>query len=310
MKKLLLFIAVSIATLANAQQFEVTSLQEVKTSAQAPTFHPRFMPDGKTLLVTSEGYDGLALVDIATGKYDLLTTFPGAGWCAEIAEDGNTILTRSIDATDFSQNIYALDVASKRLTPVVENIAHVNNIGFSRGVATIGINGVGVTKKVAKVSTALAPKNNILVTNENLKLAVYVNGVRNLLDPLAGEFGDWDPLYAWSSLSPDGKKILFYCKQDAYVCDLNGKNVKKVGKIQGPQWCGNDYVVGMNDQHDGYYNTKSDIVICNVNGTGYQQLTSSADKEIKMFPSVSADGSQIAYHTESGKLFVMTIKKK
>lgn len=307
---MLLLMAVAFAMVANAQQFEVTSLQEVKASAQAPTFHPRFMPDGKTLLVTSEGYDGLALVDIATGKYNMLTTFPGAGWCAEISEDGKTIITRSIDGVSLSQNIYALDVASKRLTPVMENVGHINNVGFSRGVATIGINGVGVAKQVAKVSTLVAPKNNVFVTNENLKLAVYVNGVRNMLDPLAGQFEDWDPLYAWSSLSPDGKRILFYCKQDAYVCDLNGKNVVKVGHIQGPQWCGNDYVVGMNDEHDGYYNTKSDIVICKVDGTGLQQLTSSSDKEIKMYPAVSADGKKIAYHTESGKLFVMTIKKK
>lgn len=310
MRKLLLFMAVGIGLIANAQQFEVTSLQEVKTSAKAPTFHPRFMPDGKTLMVTSEGFDGLALVNIATGEYTQLTTFPGAGWCAEISEDGKTILTRSVDAVNFTQNIYALDVASKRLTPVVENIGHVNNIGFSHGIATIGLNGVGVTKKVANVSTLVTPKHNILVTNENLKLAVYVNGVRNMLDPLAGQFDGWDPMYAWSSLSPDGKRILFYCKQDAYVCDLNGKNVKKIGHIQGPQWCGNDYIVGMNDEHDGYNNTKSDIVICKVDGTGFQQLTSSTDKEIKVFPSVSNDGSKIAYHTESGKLFVMTIKKK
>lgn len=301
---------VAFAMVANAQQFEVTSLQEVKTSAQASAFHPRFMPDGKTLLVTSEGYDGLALVSIATGEYNQLTTFPGAGWCAEISEDGKTILTRSIDGVSLKQNIYALDVASKRLTPVMENIEHVNNIGFSRGIATIGLNGVGVAKQVAKVSTLVAPKNNVFVTNENLKLAVYVNGVRNILDPLAGEFGEWDPLYAWSSLSPDGSKILFYCRQNAYTCDLNGKNVQKIGNIPGPQWCGNDYIVGMKNEHDGYNNTKGDIVICKVDGTGYQQLTSSSDKEIKVFPSVSADGSRIAYHTESGKLFVMTIKKK
>ena len=66
----------------------------------------------------------------------------------------------------------------------------------------------------------------------------------------------------------------------------------------------------MNDENDGYFNTKSDIVICKKDGSQLQQLTSSADKEIKMYPAVSADGSQIAFHTESGKLFLMTIKKK
>ena len=76
-----------------------------------------------------------------------------------------------------------------------------------------------------------------------------------------------------------------------------------------PQWRGNTHVVGMNDEHDGYFNTKSDIVIVRNDGTQMQQLTAPSD-EIKMFPSVSADGSQIAFHTEDGKLYLMTIKEK
>ena len=63
------------------------------------------------------------------------------------------------------------------------------------------------------------------------------------------------------------------------------------------------------DEDDGYYYTKSDIVIVDVTGNNYQQLTTSSD-EIKMFPSVSADGSKIAYHTSDGKIYVMTIKEK
>ena len=53
----------------------------------------------------------------------------------------------------------------------------------------------------------------------------------------------------------------------------------------------------------------SDIVIVDVVGNNFQQLTTSSD-EIKLFPSVSADGSKIAYHTTEGKIYVMTIKEK
>jgi hypothetical protein len=52
MKKLLLCMAVAVATIGNAQQFEVVEIQRIKTGVQQ-AFHPRFMPDGKTLLVTS-----------------------------------------------------------------------------------------------------------------------------------------------------------------------------------------------------------------------------------------------------------------
>lgn len=313
MKKLLLFIAVGVATIANAQQFEVTSLQEVKTDGHA-AFHPRFMPDGKTLLVAqTEAYDGLSLVNIKDGSYTELTGMLGAAWCCEIAEDGKTILTRSMDRDNFTHNIYTIDVATKKATPVIENIDHINNMTFSKGVVQLAHDGGRLMQqKVVDVPTPLKPNNSLLLTNEDLKLVMYVNGVRNVLDPLAGQFDadNWDPQYCWSSISPDGKRILFYCQQNAYTCDLNGQNVVKVGEIQGPQWCGNDHIVGMNDEHDGYFHTKSDIVICKKDGSQLQQLTSSSDKEIKMYPAVSADGSKIAFHTESGKLFVMTIKKK
>ena len=311
MKKLLLFIAVGVATMANAQQFEVTSLQEVKTGGIA-AFHPRFMPDGKTLLVSqTESYDGLSLVNVKDGSYSELTNMPGAAWCCEIAEDGKTILTRSMDRENFTHNIYTIDVATKKATPVIENIDHINNMTFSKGVVQLAHNGGKLLQQqVATVATPLKPNNNVLLTQEDLKMVLYVNGVRTVLDPLAGQFEDWDPQYIWTSISPDGKTILFYCRDAAYTCDLSGNNVKKIGKIQGPQWIDNENIVGMDGTHDGYFYEKNEIFACKIDGTQRQQLTSGADKEIKMLPSVSADGSQIAYYTQSGKLFLMTIKKK
>ncbi|MEE1297614.1 MAG: hypothetical protein UHE62_02655 [Muribaculaceae bacterium] len=311
MKKLLLFMAVGVATIANAQQFEVTALQEVKTGGIA-AFHPRFMPDGKTLLVSqTESYDGLSLVNVKEGSYSELTNMPGAAWCCEISEDGKTVLTRSMDRENFTHNIYTIDVATKKATPVITNIDHINNMTFSRGVVQLAHSGGKLLQqKVADVATPLKPNNNLLLTNEDLKMVLYVNGVRNVLDPLAGQFEDWDPQYIWTSISPDGKKILFYCQQSAYTCDLNGQNVVKIGKIQGPKWIDNDYIVGMDGTHDGYFYEQNEIYVCKKDGTQRQQLTSGADKEIKMLPAVSADGSQIAYYTQSGKLFLMTIKKK
>ena len=48
MKKLLLCLVVAGATVAHAQQFEVVNVQQVKTGL-TEVYHPRFMPDGKTL---------------------------------------------------------------------------------------------------------------------------------------------------------------------------------------------------------------------------------------------------------------------
>ena len=308
MKKLLLCLAVGVAFVSHAQQFEVVELQQVKTGANA-VYHPRFMPDGNTLLVTSEGYDGLGLVDVKKGVYTKLTDMDGAGYYPVISEDGKTILTRNMNRNAFSQCIYKLDVESKALTLVAKDIDHTNQMSFSNGLATVAISGKAVASQVGEAITPVRTMNNILVTEEDLKIVVYKNGVRNVLDPLAGKLEEADPFYTWTSLSPDRTKILFGCSGNAYICNLDGSNVVKVGNMRAPQWRGNTHVVGMVDADDGYHFTKSDIVIVRADGTQMQQLTAPSD-EIKMYPSTSADGSQVAFHTTEGKIYIMTIKEK
>ena len=307
MKKMLLSVAVVSAFIANAQQFDVVSVEQVPTGDHVMTFHPRFMPDGN-LLVSALNYDGLAVVDVKSGEFTLLTEMQGAGYYPVISEDGKSILTRCMDKKNFTHDIYVLDVASKTLNPVVKGINHVNQMTFNGSTAMLPIEGKAVKKTVFKGSSS-ATLDDLLVTEEDLKIVVYANGVRTQLDPLAGQLAGCDPHYTWTSLSPDKSRILFGCNGNAYVCNLDGSEVVNLGELRSPSWRGNTHVIGMRDEDDGYYYTKSDIVIVDVVGNNYQQLTSPSD-EIKMFPSVSADGSKIAYHTTEGKIYVMTIKEK
>ncbi|MCI5783071.1 MAG: hypothetical protein MR030_01690, partial [Bacteroidales bacterium] len=91
MKKLLLLVAVALGLNAAAQQVKVVSIQQVKVNQ--PVYHPEFMPDGN-LLVTSESYDGLGIVNVKTRSYTSLTTMQGAGYYPAVSEDGKTIVTR------------------------------------------------------------------------------------------------------------------------------------------------------------------------------------------------------------------------
>lgn len=300
--------AVIAAIGANAQQFEVIELQKIKTGTKTQVYHPRFLPNGN-LLVTEENFDGLGIVDVTNGTYTELTNMAGAGYYPVVSEDGKTILTRAMDKENFTQTIYKLDIANKALTPIAENIEHVNQIALYNGEVSYAADGKAIK---AKISNALSPVrriNDILVTEEDLKIVVYKNGTRTVLDPLVGQMDGWDPQYIWTSLSPDRTKILFGCADNAYICDLNGKNVVKVGAMRSPKWRGNTHIVGMVDADDGYHYTESNIVIAKIDGTQMQQLTNTSD-EIKMFPSVSADGSKIAFHTLEGNIYVMTIKEK
>ncbi len=300
--------AVFASLCVQAQQFEVTELQKVKTGTKTQAYHPRFLPDGN-LLVTEENYDGLGIININDGTYTHLTSMLGAGYYPAISEDGKTILTREMDKTQFTQSIYKLDIATKSLTPIAENIEHVNQISLYNGEATYASSQKAVVTTVSGVLSPVRRINNILVTEEDLKIVVYKNGSRTVIDPLLGKISNPDPQYTWTSLSPDRTKILFGCADYAYICNLDGSEVVNLGYIRAPKWRGNTHVVGMVDADDGYHHTQSEIVIVKADGTELQQLTKSSN-EIKMFPSVSEDGNKIAFHTTEGNIYIMTISEK
>ena len=145
----------------------------------------------------------------------------------------------------------------------------------------------------------LADESALRVDNENLDLNLYRNGEKVVLKP----HGDVN--YIWSSLSPDQTMILFNTKFGTAVCDLNGKEIINVGNVNAPVWFGNDYIVGMNDQHDGYYFTSSNIVIASVDGMEHQELTD--PEEMGYYPDVDAKSGRIVYHTEKGQIRLMQL---
>ena len=145
----------------------------------------------------------------------------------------------------------------------------------------------------------VADESELRVDNENLDLNLYRNGEKIVLKP----HGDVN--YIWSSLSPDQTMILFNTKFGTAVCDLNGKDIINVGNVNAPVWFGNDYIVGMNDQHDGYYFTSSNIVIASVDGSERQELTD--PEEMGYYPDVDAKSGRIVYHTEKGQIRLMQL---
>ncbi len=312
MRKLLLTAAVAALTLsASAQQFKVTKVEPVSAKGAYGLFHPVFTPDGKSLLVSGEAFDGLGIVNLETKTYKRLSDAPGAGYKVAMSQDCKTVVSRSNNNETMRMSLYQIDVATAKQTLIAADIEHVNNVSIKNQTATYAING----KLRGSAIASLKPRGfeeatlaATYVTEEDLKMVVYRNGVRTVVDPILKMTGK-DLNYCWTSLSPNGKKLLFTCHDATYVSNLDGSGLVKLGAIQAPVWRGNDYVVGMNDQHDGYFYTSSDIVIIGVDGKNFQQL-STPSSEIKMFPSVSPDGSKIAFHTTDGKIYMMSITKK
>ena len=133
------------------------------------------------------------------------------------------------------------------------------------------------------------------VDNENLDLNLYRNGEKVVLKPHG------DANYIWVSLSPDQTMILFNTKYGTGICDLNGTELINLGQdFDAPVWFGNDYVVGMDDNHDGYRNVESSIMMASVDGTLVKRLTS--PEGFGMYPNVDAKSGRIVYNTEMGDI--------
>lgn len=151
----------------------------------------------------------------------------------------------------------------------------------------------------ARYMTMPTEEAALRVDNENLELNLYRNGEKTVLKP----HGDVN--YIWSSLSPNQQMILFNTKFGTAICDLEGNEIVNLGNINAPVWYGNDYVVGMNDQHDGYYITSSEIVMASKNGLVCKALTDAA--EMGYFPNVDAKSGRVVYHTESGDIRMLQL---
>ncbi len=141
---------------------------------------------------------------------------------------------------------------------------------------------------------------NVYVTNENLKLVLYKEGTRIELYPHGTDVN-----YIWSSVSPDGTKILFNTRKGTAVCDLEGNEIINLGNYNSPVWYGNSHIVAAWEENDGHNFTNGAIVLLSLDGKSKQILTDKA--EIGMNPSASYTTGQIAYDDIAGNIHLMQI---
>ncbi len=141
---------------------------------------------------------------------------------------------------------------------------------------------------------------DIYVTNENCQLILHQNGLCRQLTPDGA-----DAHYIWSSVSPDGTKILYNTQHGTSVCNLQGQKVAYLGHINAPVWYGNDYVVGHLDLAEDIETISSVILMAKADGTAVQQLTTNS--EIAMYPSASPATGRIVYNNLAGDVRMLQL---
>lgn len=301
MRKVLLAFALSASLCGFAQIFNVGEVTKVNLPANVDNLVAGISPDGSYLLVTNSANKGLAKFDLATSQSQVLSTAPGAGFDAQISQDGNTVVYRENSFTANHLRKVALNSKNLATGEVTNLVAPTRDL---QGVAVEGTtaNVVNKGKFSAKgLNGAKAVKAPVLSIN-NRQLMITKDGKTSVFSPNGQQFS-----YIWQSVSPDASKALYYvCGVGAFVCDINGSNVKALGQVRAPQWYDNNTVVGMQDKDNGEFIISSKVVAVTLDGA-MQTLT--GDDVVAMFPYASAATGKIAFSTPAGEAYIINVTK-
>ena len=297
MRKLLFTLTLGFSMCAMGQVLNVTSIDKVNLPDKAAV--AAISPQGDYLLLTSAVNQGLTKLDLTSGQSQTLSTAPSAGHNVKISPDGQTVVYREGSFNNKHlrySTLKCFNLASGASQVLVKPTRDLQ--GYAASSTTVGAVNKG---KFSKKAIGNAKAQNLPVLSvEKGKLMVTDGGKTRNLSPNGDNYS-----YLWPSLSPDGTQVLYYvAAHGTYVCNLDGSNVRKVGKMRAPVWYDNNTIVGMMDLDDGEFIYASTIVAATLDGTT-QTLT--GDETIAMYPH-AADG-KIAFSTPAGEAYIINVTK-
>lgn len=301
MKKPILALLVFASQLAFSQGIEVISNEQLPIPSGS-NYLPVLSPSGDYLVLTNNDMNGLQKYDLATKKMTTLTSDKGSGFGVEISSDGSTVVYRNREYKGKLRysTLKSVNVTTGKKSELVKATRDLQGVSVKEGTVLAVNNGKLLSKKMSGSKLSVIPA---VASIKDGQLYVTNNGIIRQVSP-AGT----DVSYLWPSVSPDGKKLLYYVMEygKAYVSDLDGGNAVSLGILRAPKWMGSDWVIGMLDYDNGEITTSSKIVAVGANGKGRTELTDSTS--ISMYPCASADATKIAYNTADGKVYLMQVK--
>ena len=297
MRKILFALALGFSLTAMAQVINVTSIEKVNLPEQAAV--AAISPQGDYLLLTSATNQGLTKFDLSTNQTQMLSSAPSAGHNVKISPDGQTVVYRegSFNAKHLRySSLKSVNLTTGATQVLVKPTRDLQ--GYAVDATSAGIVNKG---KYSKKAIANAKAKNLPVLSINKgQLMITIDGKTRKLSPNGDNYS-----YMWASISPDGTKVLYYqAAHGTYVCNLDGSNVRKVGKMRAPVWYDDNTVLGMLDLDDGEFIYASTIVAATLDGVT-QVLTNGST--IATYPHAAA--GKIAFSTPAGEAFIIHVTK-
>ena len=304
MKKIIFAICALLimSTLTYSQGIRMISNEQIPLPKTESGYSPVLSPAGDYILITGNDLKGLRKYDLATKQLQTLTTDKGAGFDVQISDDGNLIAYRSQSYKDKLRytSLKTIDLKSGKQSEIVKDSRDLEKFTIKNGTVMAIEKGKLKTKRLAGKQLSDIPA---ISSVQKGQLYITKDRKTNLISPAGTGYN-----YLWTSVSPDGQKMLYYIIEQgkAYVSNLDGSNSVSLGVLRAPKWMGNDWVIGMVDYDNGEVLTSSKIVAVAANGNHRTDLTN--DSVIATNPSGSSDATKIVYNTADGKIFLMKIE--
>ena len=272
-------ILISCSLTIQAQVFQSVNLEKISGSLPGDCRIAGISPEGSYILTTTQTNKGLRQINLETGQAKLLTDIPGAGFQPHVSADGRTIVCRKVTFDERHMRQTAMELLDLDQGTQKQLRAPAREVREGDG------------------------KDRPEVFIEDMQLMVTIDGVTKNLSPNGN---DDDTSYIWPSLSPDGKRILYYVSgEGAYVCNLEGKKMQYIAHdCRAPQWYDNETIIGMNDRDDGKTLLSSSIMAYSLSGK-VQELTDST--KMLMYPQCCARKGIIACSAANGEVFILKV---
>lgn len=303
MKQLFLGALICFCTTASySQAIKITSTETLNLPKSESAYSPVISPAGDYILITGNDLKGLSKYDLATKQLSTITTDKGAGFDVQISEDGSLIAFRSQIYKNRLKytTLKAIDLKTGKQQDIIKDSRDIEKHIIKDGTVLAVEKGVVQSKRITGKQLTKTP--NISSIRQG-QLYLNKNKQADNISPAGKQYN-----YLWTSISPDGAKMLYYVIElgKAFVSNIDGTNAVSLGTLRTPKWAGNNWVVGMEDYDDGVTIISSKIVIISSTGKNRTDLT---DKSvIATNPSSSIDGKKIVYNTNDARIQLLTLE--